>query len=319
MKRRFFYLFPLIIYSFPLEAQVSLEIVGEVRQLTPDDQYFMRPSWSPGGETLAFTSRNHQGIWLVDLTSGTITEAVSKPGAGYEFAWSPDGRYIAYRAQVKEKKRTFQTIESYEIESGKIQLIQEPVRVLGTPIWGPDNASIFYTGDRQLRTKSTELETSLLFKQSSPSPSRLIAFTSGHELHVASVSDSLQEEFIFPDRRILNPSISPDGRKVVYETLDGDIVIENLASGKRVVAGQGHRPSWSPDGLWTCFMVTVDDGHQYLSSEIVIAGADGETSFELTKSKEELEMNPVWSPNGKSIAYDEHRTGAILISDIKLQ
>ena len=95
------------------------------------------------------------------------------------------------------------------------------------------------------------------------------------------------------------------------------MIILNLESNKKTVLGDGHRPFWSPDENWICYMVTEDDGHQYLTSDIYISSFDGKNRFNLTDSEDRLEMNPSWSPDGNTIAFDDYKTGVIYLQHIE--
>jgi Tol biopolymer transport system component len=51
-----------------------------------------------------------------------------------------------------------------------------------------------------------------------------------------------------------------------------------------------------------------DDGHQYISSEIYITSVDGKKRFQISEGKS-IDMFPVWSPDGKQVAYHTTKGG----------
>ena len=80
--------------------------------------------------------------------------------------------------------------------------------------------------------------------------------------------------------------------------------------------GEGHRPQWASDSKRLIYMITKDDGYQYLSSDIYCITIDGSGKKRLTHTEDELEMNPSWSPDGKKIVYDVLGEGAIYMIEI---
>jgi Tol biopolymer transport system component len=316
MKKHFLFLFAGITLGASLQAQPLPEPDDRAESLTPRSEYFMRPSWSPNGKYLAFTSRNHHGIWTLNFDSRKITKLVDGEGAGYKFAWSPDGQYIAYRGHISENRRKKYTIEIIDTQTTDVQLLTDPEKFLGTPRWSAGNSLLFFTQKQELMQVETNLPTSIDLRKLVPASERFVAFTSYQKLHIAPLQDTLDKELRLPEENVINPSLSPDGNQIVYEEVAGDLIVLDLQTGKRKSLGSGHRPAWSPDGIWICYMVTEDDGHQYISSEIYIASPDGKQKVNLLKTKDLLEMNPAWSPDGNSIVFDEHLSGVISLQKL---
>jgi len=291
---------------------------GTPRPLTPKGRYFMQPVWSPDGTKIAFAESNYRGIWVKWLDSGKLEQIVNKPGAGYRFAWSPDSRYIAFRARYEEHRRARHAIEVVDVASKEVRRFTPLQKRVGLPIWGTSNATLFYTQNQKLRKISTGLQTrrDRLFRP--PHGGReIVVFTSYQQLRVAERFDSLLVRPLLPEQKVLNPVLSPDGIHLAFEEYGGDLIVLNIDSGRRISLGEGYRPSWSPDGKWLCYMITRDDGHQFLASDIYAASADGGQKVRLTDTEDLLEMNPSWSPDGRSIAFDEHKSGQIFLLKIK--
>jgi dipeptidyl aminopeptidase/acylaminoacyl peptidase len=72
-------------------------------------------------------------------------------------------------------------------------------------------------------------------------------------------------------------------------------------------------PRLSPDGKWIAFTVTITDFEKNSrNSDIWLMPSDGGTARRLTTS-EKADNNPVWSPNGASIAFLSGREGSMQI------
>jgi TolB protein len=115
-----------------------------------------------------------------------------------------------------------------------------------------------------------------------------------------------------------DPTWSPDGRYLAYESLDpaetrGDIYVYDLATGvtTNVTAAVATRynltPDWSPDGLWIAF-----DGHDQGSGAwtLFVIRPDG-TDLSRVAGGDDIYDRPAWSPDSAMLAFASSReTGA---------
>lgn len=100
---------------------------------------------------------------------------------------------------------------------------------------------------------------------------------------------------------------SPDGSKIVYDSESGsgyDIVVSNADGSDPVTIAAGEDPAWSPDGSRIA--------HAGDSGSIWVVNADGSDAHAVTDGaaagtgtgqNAAFDRNPVWSPDGHSIAY----------------
>jgi Tol biopolymer transport system component len=98
-----------------------------------------------------------------------------------------------------------------------------------------------------------------------------------------------------------SPAVSPDGRRVVFETLGDrlDLVLVNLdGTGRRLLVRGGWDAGWSPDGRRIVFVSRkTDDANLYAID------ADGKNLRKLTRRGGISFESPVWSPDGRRIAF----------------
>jgi len=117
------------------------------------DQY----SFSPDGQEVAYTSNidevqatsTNSDIFIVPVTGGTPKKITTNPGSDSTPLYSPDGKYIAYRSQLRggyESDRF--RLMLYERATGKItDLTPNFDRWVDSMAWSPDSKTIYFTAE----------------------------------------------------------------------------------------------------------------------------------------------------------------------------
>ncbi len=140
---------------------------GVARDLTPgahdvppfslggQDQY----SFSPDSKEIAYTSNidevqatsTNSDIFIVPVAGGTPKKITTNPGSDSTPLYSPDGKYIAYRAQLRggyESDRF--RLMLYERATGKITDVMPNFdRWVDSMAWSPDSNSIYFTAENE--------------------------------------------------------------------------------------------------------------------------------------------------------------------------
>ncbi len=121
-----------------------------------------------------------------------------------------------------------------------------------------------------------------------------------------------------------SPSWSPDGKRIAFSSARDRDKAEHLNSEIYVMDADGGNqqrltndrhydssPSWSPDSRWIVFS-SKREGHfrndSGITDEIYVMDADGGNQQRLTENRKN-DWNPVWSPDGKRIAFASDRKG----------
>ena len=133
-------------------------------------------------------------------------------------------------------------------------------------------------------------------------------------------------------RRITNnsdadffPSISPDGRQIVFESNRlraggepqnvSDIFLMNIDGTQQRHVVRGSSPTWSPDGKKIAFHASASGKGQPIlpypgaatsDSDIFIMDIDGTTPRNITNNPATIDDDADWSPDGRKILFTSH-------------
>jgi Tol biopolymer transport system component len=146
-----------VVYSAGNEQRgVDLWVVGRDGEapelvLPCQSDWCVNPAYAPDGLSLAYSRRRAgavQGegpgvprIWLVDLSTGTTEQLSADPDmGGYEPAWSPDGRRLAFFDGLAGGIRVM------EMASKTSFLLPSQMGLTGE--WSPDGRSLVFTDVR---------------------------------------------------------------------------------------------------------------------------------------------------------------------------
>ncbi|NCB32204.1 MAG: hypothetical protein EOM66_12460, partial [Clostridia bacterium] len=217
------------------QIYIYVDAAEPARQLTNFPDGACQPDWSPDGERIIFISpcpkRQDQypnaSMFILNTDGSGLTVLQTLPGGDFEPAWSPDGEWIAF-----ESLRIGETWIWKMDRNG--EQVQEISPVAGShqtsPAWSPDNTIMYYS-------KGVNLP----------------------QLAARTLGDTTATEVIISEvlRPIWDASISPDGQKVLFESLQDDQVNiywmpRSGSSMRRLtdLAGTEFDPVWEPTYLY---------------------------------------------------------------------
>lgn len=240
------------------------------------------PAQEPGptaalADLIAFTSGG--SVSLIDLNTGKIRKLGIDLGHDRPLTWSPDGRFVlAWR-------------------HGDVGW-----DVWRIPVSGSDPVNLTHTKSGGCR-----------MAQYSPDGS-MIAFMRDQPngLHVMAADGSTQRQLTRRGHRDERPSWSPDGKRLLYgwfdRSKDGRLMsrigIVNVDTGdEQPLMPSFHtvgEASYAPNDARIVFRGRTRPG----TADLYVLPADGGDPINLTNTVAFNEDRPVWSPDGKRIAYE---------------
>jgi len=225
---------------------------GELKRVegTGPSSQGVRPSVSPGGETVAFTrwheKRSH--IFTFPLAGGEPKLVTEEPGM--DPAFSPDGKLIAYvpsfysADQGISPPKTMQ-VKVVAVQGGATAVVHESEGMPFAPIWSPDGTMIAFSHwPKKEETEKSEICIVPVSSEGRPRGEPTKISLEGL------VSTTLNGE---PARKVVNLLggwSRRDEIALLLETpFDEGIYTVPVAGGRATrVALAGREPRWSPDG-----------------------------------------------------------------------
>ena len=283
------------------------------------------PVYAPDGSAIYYTRNVSPGaifeyaqdsqqslfeIEKYDLATGEVTTAVSGYGGSVRPQPSPDGKYLSFVRRDRDQSQLWVK----DLSSGEERMIydsldldlQETWAVYGVypgMDWTPDSREIvFWAGGKLRRVPAMGGE------------ARVIPFAIDDTRSVADAPHPVIP--VSPDSFEAKipkfAALSPDGRRIVFESL-GKLYVKNAAGGEaRRLTNDGEAieawPAWSRDGERLAYVRWTDEG----LGQIVTLDANGRNQRTVTEMRGHYAV-PQFSPDGRTIVF-EKREGGYLTS-----
>ena len=277
------------------------EVLAQKVLLKGENRTYISPEISPDGRYVAFTSKGYTGLWTMRTDGNSLRQFSSVRGAGYIKRWSPDSKWILYR----ENNSGRQELKIGEVFTRNVTSVGISVKKFEDVRWIDSDKLYLRSG-----TEIYYIRSGLNVQESKKNHS--IVYTDSEKIYLESL-EKKSADIIDPvlSARYLEPVLSPDGSKLAFQIVGGNLQVYELNNFQLYDLGKGSRPRWSPNGKKIVYQLTTDDGHRVISSDIYLINFDGTGKLQLTNTPNVHEMRPSFYPKGNRIIYDTDLLGEI--------
>jgi dipeptidyl aminopeptidase/acylaminoacyl peptidase len=119
----------------------------------------------------------------------------------------------------------------------------------------------------------------------------------------------------------VDAKVSPSSSRVLFFNNVGPIghlYVYELETEKIVDLGEGYFGQWLPDGR-IVYCIATNDGYVHTSSDLYVINADGAGKMKITNTSDQIEIQPDVSPDGKSVAYRDDKSGRIYRGALRIR
>ena len=243
----------------------EVEVTSQRRLLEGVEGAAYYPVLNEAGNRLLFSSEDG-ALKLYDLVDNVTTTVTRDYVAGHDACFGGDGKVYFVTQRVGEDHLIYRTGHSFDAASGQQAMVTEEQHGAMRAVPATRGGAVKVPGK---------------------------GFASGNDIGSAAWTEENRVHVtVNGEERVFSPvdswagylwaSLSPDGKRVAFFAAGKGIVIIDLRGQMLAMLGNYEMPCWYNNDYLVA-QNAKDDGHQFISSQIMLLKADGTYKTELTK------------------------------------
>lgn len=280
----------LLVFTSQLAFSQGIKMVSNEQIPIMESEDGCLPIMSPTGDYLILAGNDTQGLKKYDLATKKLTTLTTEKAVGVQI--SSDGSTVVYRSKNYEGKLRYTSLKSIQLETGeKEELIKNTRDLEGVDV---KQGTVLAVNKGKMVSKRVSGEK----LESIP----VVPSIKDGQLYITEKGKTRLLSPAGTNVNYLWPSVSPDGKKLLYYVMDqGQAYVSNSDGTNPVSLGILRAPKWMGND-WVVGMVDYDNGEVVTSSEIVGVAADGTQRTVLTDDSV-IALYPSASADASKIVY----------------
>lgn len=282
-------------------------------------EYYTAPTPSPDGKFLALSSLKYAGIQLLDLSTNQLTQVDESQAAGWRMKWAPSSSALIFRGtKFDANNRKEHAIQLYNLNTAaKVQYTDWSHQAQGLPVFATNaDEAVYFEKATSPSIQKNAVVAIDIKSEKRKVDSGLSAGSVAYQFSDASVYQfgqngsqtvvhSNENGYPILDVHTFNDEF------IIIEEVGSPILRKNLKTGQIDELAQGEEAAISPDGQFLVFRYSMDDGHDYIYSELVLMNLSTKEIVDRYSSSEVMPFSPAWKADGSAIFFADRLNGSI--------